>query len=409
MSRTRIIAVDDDRRILRILKHACERVGFEVHCVQDANFFESAFHAHEPSLVFLDLNMRNIDGVELLRFIAEECPGTSIIVTSGVDQRMLNAARNLGTSLGLNMLEPIPKPLMVADIRQRLKLFTTQPRITTQQMTETSVAQNLSSTIGEYEIEVKYQPMVRLSTREVVCAEAQACIHHPLEGQLHHSQFIPVTEKCGLLESLSLMVLRTALEDLSSWSAASDDFQVAINLSQNLLLDTHFPVQVKELLDQTGVRPQRLVFEIVERGEVSDRRALSSSLTQLSNLGICLSLNNFGSNITSLSHIYEFPYQTLKLDKHFAQHALKDENAAAMIRSSLDLARSVGLTVIAGGIQTEETMRWLGKLGCAVGQGTVISPAIVADQFNSWLTESRQLIEQTAADSSLPESIACSA
>ncbi len=77
MSRTRIVAVDDDRRILRILKHACERVGFEVHCVQDAKFFEPAFLAYEPELVFLDLNMRNIDGVELLRFIAEESPGTS--------------------------------------------------------------------------------------------------------------------------------------------------------------------------------------------------------------------------------------------------------------------------------------------------------------------------------------------
>ena len=409
MSRTRIIAVDDDRRILRILKHACERVGFEVHSVQDANFFESAFRAHEPALVFLDLNMRNIDGVELLRFIAEECPGTSIIVTSGVDQRMLNAARNLGISLGLNMLEPIPKPLMVADIRQRLKLFTTQPKLTPHQISEASVAQNLGSIIGEYKIEVKYQPMVQLSTREVVCAEAQACIHHPLQGQLHHSQFIPVTEKCGLLESLSLLVLHTALKDLSSWSAASDDFQVAITLSQNLLLDDRFPIQVKDLLDQTGVRPQRLVFEIVERGEISDRGALASSLTQLSDLGVCLSLNNFGSNITSLSHIYEFPYQTLKLDKHFAQHALKDENAAAMIRSSLDLARSVGLTVIAGGIQTEETMRWLGKLGCAIGQGTVISPAIVADQFNGWLAESKRTAEQSAADSSLPQIFACGA
>jgi EAL domain-containing protein (putative c-di-GMP-specific phosphodiesterase class I)/ActR/RegA family two-component response regulator len=409
MSRTRIIAVDDDRRILRILKHACERVGFEVHSVQDANFFESAFRAHEPELVFLDLNMRNIDGVELLRFIAEECPGTSIIVTSGVDQRMLNAARNLGTSLGLNMLEPIPKPLIVADIRQRLKLFTTQPNITPQQRTEAAIAQNLGSTIGEYKIELKYQPMVRLSTREVVCAEAQVCIHHPLEGPLHHSQFIPVTEKCGLLESLSILVLRTALEDLSSWSAARDDFQVAITLSQNLLLDAQFPIQVKDLLEQTSVPPQRLVFEIVERGEISDRGALASSLTQLSDMGICLSLNNFGSNITSLSHIYDFPYQTLKLDKHFAQHALKDENAAAMIRSSLDLARSVGLTVVAGGIQTEETMRWLGKLGCAVGQGTVISPAIVADQFNTWLAEYQLLVEQPEADSSLPGVVACSA
>ena len=176
MSRTRIVAVDDDRRILRILKHACERVDFEVHCVQDANFFESAFRAHEPALVFLDLNMRNIDGVELLRFIAEECPNTSIVITSGVNQRLLSAARGLGTSLGLNMLEPIPKPLMVADIRQRLKQFRTQPVPSPRILNS---VQNLHANICDYKVEVNYQPMINLKTRDIVCAQAQASIRHP--------------------------------------------------------------------------------------------------------------------------------------------------------------------------------------------------------------------------------------
>ena len=405
MSRTRIVAVDDDRRILRILKHACERVGFEVHSVQDANFFESAFRAYEPALVFLDLNMRNIDGVELLRFIAEEYPSTSIVITSGVDQRLLNAARSLGTSLGLNMLEPISKPLMVADVRQRLKLFSTQPAAKSQKSTR---VQNILSNICDYKVEVNYQPMVKLKTGEVVCAEAQASIRHPQEGLLNPSQFIPAAEKCALIEPLTLSVLRTALRDLSSWSAASHEFHVAVALSQNLLLDNSFISQVENQLREACVQPQRLVFEIVERGEIGDRGALAESLAQLSDLGVGLSLNNFGSNITSLSHIYEFPYQTLKLDKHFAKHALNDENAAAMIRSSLDLARSVGLTVVAGGIRSEDTLRWLGKLGCEVGQGMVISPPIPASKFNAWLEQFKQN-EGSELGSFMPELVACSA
>jgi|GEM_PF-2568209 len=382
MSRTHIVAVDDDRRILRILKHACECVGYKVHCVQDAKFFESALLAFEPSLVFLDLNMRNIDGIELLRFIAEERPGTSVIVTSGVEPRLLNAAHHLGVSIGLNMLEPIPKPLMIADVRQRLKHYNRQP---TSAVATSFNIQTIHTVTNDLTVELSYQPMINLKSRQVVCVEALAQIHHPREGLLDTEQFFNIAESHDLTEPLTIDLLRTALRDFSHWGAAAADLQLAVNLSQNLLLDTGFANRLDGLLREAAVQPKRLMLEIVERGEISDRRKLSQSLTQLSKLGVSLSLNHFGSNISSLSHVYEFPYQTLKLDKQFAIHALNNENAAAMIRSSLDLAKSVGLRVAVEGIQSEDTLRWLGNLGCELGQGRCISAAMTAGDFCAWL------------------------
>ncbi len=411
MSRIRIVAVDDDRRILRILKQVCERVGFEVHSVQDANFFESSFRTFEPELVFLDLNMRNIDGVELLRHMAEERPGTTVVVIGGVNPRMLSAARTLGISLGLNMLEPISKPLMVADIRQRLKQFSQQPAL---QLPNPHHIQNISDALSNVKVDLSYQPMVRLKTRQVICADVQTRIRHPQQESLSHSQFIPMAQKHNQLEPLTLTVIHKALQDLSSWDAASDDFQVAIHVSQDLLFDPGFASRIRELLHNTDTRPQRLVFEIVEGREINDRLILADSLTQLSELGISLSLSKFGSNITNITQIYDFPYQTLKLDKQFAQHAHKDENAVAMIRSSLDLARSVGLAVAVEGIQTEETLHWLEQLGCELGQGRCICPPMPSAEFSRWLAniEQRhyQLPSQTPSSTpTCPKLVACGA
>ncbi len=382
MSRTRIVAVDDDRRILRVLKRACESVGYEVHSVLDAEFFESSFRVFEPALVFLDLNMRNIDGVELLRFIAEERRDTSVIVTSGVDERLLLAAHSLGLSLGLRMLEPIRKPLMVADVRQRLKAFRDQP---TAAPPASIGAGELREALEQGHLDVCYQPMVNLNTRAVVCAEALARLCPPGAAEMAPEQFIPVAEHCGLIETLTFQVLERALSDLATWNPMAPGLQVAVNVSPMLLGDITLPDRIAGMLAASGVQPERLVLEVTETSAPDDRQRMADTLSRLRLKGIRLALDDFGTGFCSLGQLYEFPYETLKLDKKFAMRAENNADAAAMIRSSLELARSVGLTVVAEGIQTEDTLRWLGRLGCDVGQGFHISPPLASIAFGEWL------------------------
>jgi len=384
MSRTRIVAVDDDRRILRVLKRACESVGYEVHSVLDAEFFESSFRVFEPALVFLDLNMRNIDGVELLRFIAAERSDTSVIVTSGVDERLLGAAHSLGKSLGLHMLDPIRKPLMVADVRRRLKTFRDQPS-TPEAAPAPVTGEELASALSHDRLEVCYQPMVNMATGGVVCAEALARLHRAGADVLMPEQFIPVAERTGLIEALTFAVLERALTDLAGWQATGIPLQVSVNVSPLLLSDLKLPDRIGRLLARTGARPEDLVLEVTESNMPEDRQRVSNTLSRLRLKGIRLALDDFGTGFCSPGQLHEFPYETLKLDKKFAMRAERNEDAAEMIRSSLDLARSVGLTVVAEGIQSEATMRWLGSLGCDVGQGFHISPPLSASAFTDWL------------------------
>ncbi len=400
MSRTRIVAVDDDRRILRLLKRSCESIGYEVHSVLDAEFFESSFRVFEPSLVFLDLNMRNIDGVELLRFIAEERSDTSVIVTSGVDERLLGAAHSLGLSLGLDMLEPIRKPLMVADVRRRLKAFRDQPACAPPPRPPIN-SEQLDQALRHGQLEVSYQPMINLSSRRVVCAEALARLKHPSAGYLLPEQFVPVAEQCGLIDSLTFTVLEQALSDASGWQVGAAPIQVAVNLSPVMLSDATLPDRIAGVLADAGMHPEQLVLEVTETDTSDNRERTADTLSRLHMKGIRLSLDDFGTGFCSLGQLYEFPYETLKLDKKFAMRAQESEDAAAMIRSSLDLARSVGLTVVAEGIQSEDTLRWLGRLGCDSGQGFHISPPLSVAALRDWLT--RQ--DPTATLTGMPLSI----
>ncbi|MFT5173086.1 MAG: EAL domain-containing protein (putative c-di-GMP-specific phosphodiesterase class I)/ActR [Gammaproteobacteria bacterium] len=388
MPRTRIVAVDDDRRILRVLKRACESVGYEVHSVLDAEFFESSFRVFEPALVFLDLSMNNIDGVELLRFIAKEGTNTAVVVTSGVDERLLDAAHSLGLSLGLRMLEPIRKPLIVADVRRRLKMFRDQrPSAQLAPISTSELRQALSDGL----LDVYYQPMVNLTSRKVVGVEALARIRKPGAGVLVPDQFIPIAEQSGLIEILTFGVLERALSDLTSLHALAPDLQVAVNISPLLLCDPTLPDRITNLLQRHNICAERLIIEVTETSTPEDRQRMADTLSCLRLKGISLALDDFGTGYCSLGQLYEFPYETLKLDKKFAMRAESNLDAAAMIRSSLDLARSVGLTVVAEGIQSEETMHWLCRLGCDVGQGFHISPPLTLNALTDWLEPPRLL------------------
>jgi len=382
MPRTRIVAVDDDRRILRLLERACESIGCEVHSVLDASLFESSFRAFEPALVFLDLNMRNVDGVELLRFIAEQRRGTSVIVTSGMDARLLSAAHALGLSLGLDMLEPIRKPLDVAQVRARVQAFQVRPP--SRPVARISRAELLEAISGG-RIGVCYQPMLHLGSGRVVGVEALARLRRPGGGLVMPEHFIGVAERGGLIDALTLRVLERAIEDLHAWADVAPDLQLSINVSPAMLTDVTLPDRVSALLARRGLAADRLVVEVTETAVPANRPRMADTLSRLRLKGIHLALDDFGTGFCSLGQLYEFPFEILKLDKKFAIGAERSDEAAAMIRSSLDLARSVGLDVVAEGIQSEDTLRWLGRMGCDLGQGFHISPPLAAQALHEWL------------------------
>ncbi|WP_438861951.1 putative bifunctional diguanylate cyclase/phosphodiesterase [Paractinoplanes abujensis] len=227
----------------------------------------------------------------------------------------------------------------------------------------------LHRAVAEHEFEVDFQPIVDLGSGEVVAAEALARWHHPEHGSLTPMEFLQTVERSGRLQAFADAVLDQALDASDLWRDAGFDLPVAVNVSPRSLLDPRFPEAVLSRLSRHAVPADRLIFELAETLTLSQLDVVGKALTELSEAGVRLALDDFGTGVTPLSVLSHIPVHQLKVDREFVGAVQTSSEAAAVIRSTVDLARSLHLTVIAAGVESEPQRHALWSLGCLAGQG----------------------------------------
>ncbi len=379
VTENRLLVVDDDARITRLVDRVAGKLGFETRAINDANDFESEFSARAPRVVLLDLNMPGRDGIELLRYLADQRTDAAIVLMSGVDSRAISASRRLGEELGLNMAGILQKPVDADTIRAELvKHYRANEKITDT---------DLSRAIENDEIFVCYQPKINLRSGEISGVEALVRWRHPIRGEIFPDAFIPLAEQSKLVVPLTYKVLATALKDSKPWTEMMPDMSLAINLSPSLLTDLTLPDRIMRLLDEHGYDPGRLVLEVTETGAMEDPTHSMDILTRLRIKGVRLSIDDFGTGSSSLVQLYRLPYSELKIDKSFVMDAMVNDEAAAIVRSTISLAHSLELDVVAEGVEDGKTLEWLKDLGCDVGQGYYFSRPIEAPDLLAWIAE----------------------
>ncbi len=227
----------------------------------------------------------------------------------------------------------------------------------------------LPRAVAEHEFVVDFQPIVDLGTGEVLSAEALARWHHPEHGNLTPMQFLETVERSGQLPAFADAVLEQALTAAASWRDAGFDLPVAVNVSPRSLLDPTFPAAVLERLRSHAVPADRLVLELAETLTLSQLDVVARALRELREAGVRLALDDFGSGHSSLSLLSRIPVHQLKIDREFVTGVETSSEAAAVIRSTVDLARSLHLAVVAEGVESEPQRHALWELGCVAGQG----------------------------------------
>jgi EAL domain-containing protein (putative c-di-GMP-specific phosphodiesterase class I) len=178
---------------------------------------------------------------------------------------------------------------------------------------------------------------------------------------------------------------------------------VAVNLSAWILQDVRFPDEVAELLGAFGVPPSRLELEITESVIMAEPMRALEILSRLSGMGIRLSIDDFGAGYSSLGYLQQLPVQTIKIDKSFVVGATKNADAV-ILRSTIDLAHNLGLSVVAEGVESREVWDCLAALGCDAAQGYHISPPVPSDQLTRWLKESPWVVARVAGQMESPPS-----
>jgi diguanylate cyclase (GGDEF)-like protein len=232
---------------------------------------------------------------------------------------------------------------------------------------------------------VAYQPKASLEDGRVVGAEALLRWTHPELGFVAPDEFIPIAERTGLIVPLTTYVLDRALGQCAAWTLAGLDLGVAVNISVRNLLDSDLPDEIGALLVRHGVEPRRLTLEVTESSVMADPARAVDVLQRLSAIGVRLSVDDFGTGYSSLTYLKRLPVDEVKIDKSFVVTMASDAGDAAIVRSIIDLGGSLGLAVVAEGVEDAESWNRLAELGCDLVQGYALCRPVPAADVTTWL------------------------
>jgi len=238
----------------------------------------------------------------------------------------------------------------------------------------------LRRAITDGELVVHYQPQVTAGTAKVGAVEALVRWQHPELGLVMPDQFIPLAEHTDLIRPLTLQVLETALAQCRAWKEGRREIGMAVNVTARDLLDVRFPEEVATRLVRAAVNPELLTLEITENAVLTDPVRAHTVLTRLAGIGVRIAIDDFGVGHSSLAYLKRLPVHVLKIDKSFVLGMASDEDDAAIVRSTIDLAHNLGLGVIAEGVETEELWHRLTALECDAVQGHYFAAALPAEE-----------------------------
>jgi len=235
------------------------------------------------------------------------------------------------------------------------------------------------------QVDVHFQPKVVLATRQVIGVEALVRWKHPEFGMLDPEEFVAIVEATGLIDALTGFVLERSLEQCRVWRDRGLGLSVAVNLSVRNLANVDFPERVAEALARHGVPSSLLVFELTESAVMSDPERALPVLRRLHGLGVRIAVDDFGTGYSSLAYLRRLPVDEVKIDKSFVLGMGSDLSDLAVVRAIVDLGHSLGLTVVAEGVEEDAARDQLVEMGCDIAQGYLISRPLGRERFEAWL------------------------
>jgi diguanylate cyclase (GGDEF)-like protein len=263
------------------------------------------------------------------------------------------------------------------------------PEYDTHQQEHLSLLSEIRRAVEGHQLRVYYQPKISLASSAAGAVEALLRWEHPQRGFIPPNEFIPFAEHTGFIKVLTRWVLEEAIRQCGEWQKNGLRLRVSINISARDLLNRELPDIIAQLLDRHGTPAELICLEITESGFMEDPAHAQKVLERLHALGLQLSIDDYGTGYSSLSYIARLPVHELKIDRSFVKRMIDDATTSAIVRSTIELGHSLGLKVVAEGVEDEAGFRFLRQLGCDQAQGYFMSPPLPARELEAWLRNSK--------------------
>jgi len=267
---------------------------------------------------------------------------------------------------------------------QHLGIFVYDPSADGHSPGRLALLGELRRAIENGDLFLQFQPQVAIGTGEVIGAEALVRWRHPTRGIVCPDDFVPLAERTGLIGPLTTFVLNVAVSQAKVWSDAGRPLPVAVNLSVRNLADDDLPRQVGALLKAHQVPASLLKLEVTESAIMFDPMRAATVLRQLADLGVEISIDDFGAGYTSLGQLKNLPVTEFKIDRSFVMNMNNDASDALIVQSVVDLGHNLGLTIVAEGVENSAALEQLAAYGCDAAQGYYLCRPVCADDFDAW-------------------------
>lgn len=336
---------------------------------------------------FIDLDMPGMDGIELVRHVANGGHPTAIVLTSELDPALLLAVEAMSKAYGLHVLKSLEKPATPEALQQLLSHY--QPPAvragakTALAFTLDDILQGLAA--GQFE--PVFQPQVELATGKVRQVEVFARWRHPEHGLVRPSAFLPILEASGQMEQLTWAVIEPAVAACREWHASGLMLSIALNVSVSSLAQPGLAERILDHIAQHKIDPQYISVDITELMAMTDVPVCLENLARLRMKGFGLSIEDYGTAHSNIQQLLRIPFLDLKIDRSFVAGASRDKHTHIALSSCLELAKKLRRNSVAVGVETREDWDLLRNLGCTYAQGHYIAKPMERAAVPGWIEE----------------------
>jgi len=340
-------------------------------------------------IVFCDLAMPGMDGVEVVREIQRLGYAAAIVLVSGKDRRVLDIVSKVARDAGHSVVGSMAKPFAEDELEAMLQIARgvrpQAPGLAPEKGPPQMEVAEISQAIDEGRIGVVLEPQVRLQDSQLVSMEALARIESA-DGLISPIRFIPGAERHGLIEPLTRQLVHKLFKHIGAWHQRGLMIDVSVNLSTSLLVEPSMPNTILNAATSAGIAPQHIMLELTESTAAEYRiEDVIESVARFRLKDFRVAIDDFGTGQSTLERLQRIPFTDLKVDRSFVTGAATDDEKRGIIEYSVQLAHRLGLNVIAEGVETETDEDEVRRLGCEMAQGYHYARPLPLTQADSWL------------------------